>query len=100
MILAHNLKTTASYSYKSANLLNGSTAVQLQMKEVMVCIYERIKHGLASENITHFLVRKPSYFHQCEGNILVSSNMEIKERTVIFILKVTQTTSLSLIFFT
>lgn len=34
----HNLKTTASYCCKSANLLNGSTAMQLQMKEVMVCI--------------------------------------------------------------
>lgn len=99
-MFTHNLKTTASYCCKSANLLNGSTAVQLQMKEVMVCIYLRIKHGLASENITHFLVRKPSYFHQYEGNILVSSNVEIKEGKVIFILKVTQTTSLSLIFFT
>lgn len=60
------------------------------MKEVVVSIYLRIKQGLTSENITHFLVRKPSYFHQCEGKILDSSNMEIEGGTVIFSLKVTQ----------
>lgn len=78
---------------------NGSTVVQLQMKEVMVSIYLRINQGLASENITHFLVRKPSYFHHCEGKILDSSNMEIKRGAVLFSLKIKKPTLLSLIFF-
>lgn len=100
-VYPHNRITTAFYYCKTANLLpNGSTAVQLQMKGVTVSVHLRIKKGLVSESITYFLVKKPSYFHQCEEKILDSSNIEIKRCTVIFSLKVTQPTSLSLIFCT
>lgn len=79
-VYPHNRITTAFYYCKSANLLpNGSTAVQLQMKGVTVSVHLRIKKGLVSESITYFLVKKPSYFHQCEEKILDSSNIEIKK---------------------
>lgn len=63
--------------------------MQLQIKEVMVTIYLRLKQDLTSENTIHFLVRKPSYFHQSEEKIPDSSNMEIKWGTVIFSLNIT-----------
>lgn len=98
-VYTHTLIATASNCCKTADLLNGSAAVQLQIKQVMVSIYLRIKQGLAQENITYFLVRKPSLFHQCEEKILDSSNMEIEGGTVLFSLKVKRPTLLSLIFF-
>lgn len=103
MLFMHNLITTGSYSCKIANWLTGSIIYASTDERSNFCIYLRIKQGFASENITYFL-------HSWSESLVISVNVkEIcsaqqqygnKMRNSTFVLKVTQTISLSLASFT